>query len=152
MIDNNKFEDLSRLFKLCIMVPTGLRCLTSALRDSIVRRGKHVNEASSDLVGDTEAHAQETESKKDKRKGKARPPPANNQAALRWMQDVLDLKEKFDKIWKTSLQSSRELESSMNNVRRLSQPVVAGLTDYQGFQFIYQHEPQVFGVHLVVYR
>lgn len=115
MIDNSKFEDLSRLFKLCIMVPTGLGSLSSALKGSILRRGKQVNEASSsDLFVEIEGHARET----DKRKGKARPPTTNNQPALQWMQSVLDLKDRFDRMWKTSFQSNRELESSMNNVRR----------------------------------
>jgi len=121
MIENSKFEDLSRLFKLCIMVPTGLRYLTSALKDSIVRRGKLINEASSsDLFVDIEGHDREAEINKDKKKGKARPSSTTNQPALQWMQNVLGLKDNFDKVWKTSFQSNRDLESYMNSVRRPS--------------------------------
>lgn len=116
MIDNNKFEDIARLFKLCSMVPSGLQCITSALKDSIIRRGKVINEGSisEDSYVDEEAEVREMESKKHKGKGKGR--PHSTGPAVLWVQDVLNLKDRFDTIWKTSLQSNREVESRINSV------------------------------------
>lgn len=37
--------------------------------------------------------------------------------ALKWVQDVLDMKDHFDRIWSMSFQSDRELESGINGVR-----------------------------------
>ncbi len=117
MIDNRKFDDLSRLFGLCIMVPTGLQWLRSALKESIIRRGGIINEAAlSEEFVDVEEERQETEMKRGKAKGKARPPSGGIQPAIQWVQEVLDLKDKFDIIRKDSFQSSRDVESSINGV------------------------------------
>jgi cullin 3 len=117
MVDNNNFEDLSRLFKLCSMVPTGLHSIKSALKDSIVLRGKVINEGSiSEEDVDEENDAREIEGRKYKGKGKVRSPSTGVQPAMLWVQDVLDLKDKFDIIWKTSLQTNRDVESCINGV------------------------------------
>ena len=58
-------------------------------------------------------------SAKAKGKAKARPPNAASQTltlALKWVQDVLDLKDRFDRIWSKAFQSDRDLESSLNEV------------------------------------
>lgn len=117
MIDNNKFDDLSRLFKLCVMVPTGLQYIKSALKDSIIRRGKVINEGSiSEEYVDDEDDAREIENKGYKGKGKGRLPSTGVQPAMLWVQGVLDLKDRFDKVWTTSLQTNRDIESSINGV------------------------------------
>jgi cullin 3 len=117
MIDNNKFEDLTRLFKLCCMVPTGLQCIKSALKDSIIRRGKVTNAGSiSEEYLNDEDDPREMENKGHKEKGKGRPPSTGVQPAMLWVQDVLDLKDRFDAVWKISLQTNRDVESCINEV------------------------------------
>jgi len=119
MVDNNQFNDLSRLFRLCIMVPTGLPCLKAALTESIVQRGRSINEASlGDDFVDVEEESREPESpnKKDKGKAKAKNAGSGIQPAVTWVQEVLNLKDKIDTVWKKSFQSNREVESSINNV------------------------------------
>ncbi|THH15832.1 hypothetical protein EW146_g4703 [Bondarzewia mesenterica] len=118
MIDLEKFDDLSRLYQLFIMVPDGLLCLRKSLKDSVIRRGMELNEGSmlsqlDDGGGEDEADP----TGKGKGKAKARPPNAGAQSlalALNWVQDVLHLKDKFDNIWKTSFRSDRDLESGLN--------------------------------------
>jgi len=117
MIDNNKFDDLSRLFRLCVMVPFGLQYIKSALKDSIIRRGKVINEGSiSEECVDDGDDAQEIENKGYKGKGKGRLPSTSVQPAMLWVQDVLDLKDKYDTVWTRSLQTNRDIESSINGV------------------------------------
>ncbi|KAJ7035018.1 Cullin-domain-containing protein [Mycena alexandri] len=105
MIDLNKTNDLARLYRLFIMVPAGLACLKRALKDSIRKRGEVINQASSGIEG-AEGEAA------------SKPRPAAGAQtltlALKWVQDVLDLKDLFDKIWKEALACDRELESTLN--------------------------------------
>lgn len=118
MIDTDKMDDLALLYKLYIMVPAGLPCLRKALKASIARRGKEINAVSAvtdsadkliDIVGDD-----------DDAKGKGKSRPASGAQtlalALKWVQDVLDLKDKFDQVWKRSFRSDRDLESALNEV------------------------------------
>ena len=119
MIDSNQFEDLSRLFRLCQMVPSGLPSLKTSLKSSIVKRGKEINQRS---LGDEFLDADggdkevETSSKKDNGKGKARSPAAGIQPAINWVQDILNLKDKLDAVWKSSFQQSRDVEITLNEV------------------------------------
>lgn len=119
MIDLDKLDDLARLYRLFAMVPAGVPTLKKALRESIIRRGREINSGSLSSDGVDEAIPDEEveKSAKAKGKGKARAAPANSQTlslALKWVQDVLDLKDKFDQIWTCALQSDREIGASTN--------------------------------------
>ena len=116
MIDSNKMGDLSRLYSLYTLVSDGLPCIKQALKRSIARRGKDINEvslSSETLEDPTDA----------KEKGKTRVVTAGAQtltSALKWVQDVLELKDKFDTIWKNAFQSDREIEATLNEVSAYS--------------------------------
>ncbi|KDR76203.1 hypothetical protein GALMADRAFT_225884 [Galerina marginata CBS 339.88] len=112
MIDNNQTSDLSRLYRLCLKVPTGLTCLKSSLKTSIIRRGKEINIVSlgEDFVDVEGEGPMET----DKGKGKARAKGSGIEPAITWVQEVLNLKDRFDLSWKNSFESNREVESALN--------------------------------------
>ncbi|KAJ8502376.1 hypothetical protein ONZ45_g11822 [Pleurotus djamor] len=115
MLDTEKLDDLGRLYRLFIMVPSGLPCMKRALRESVIQRGKEVNRVSFDVsVAPDQDQDEPTPSAKGK--GKARPTPASQtlNMALKWVQDVLDLKDIFDKVWIQSFQRDRDLESALN--------------------------------------
>ncbi|KIL67568.1 hypothetical protein M378DRAFT_22743 [Amanita muscaria Koide BX008] len=115
MIDSQKMEDLSRLYHLYSGVPTGLPCLKRALRESILQRGREINRLSVvvDEV-DEDRGGGENEEGNSKRKGKIAKIKSANTGASQWVQNVLDLKDKFDTIWKHCWQSDRELESTLD--------------------------------------
>ncbi|EIW57578.1 Cullin-domain-containing protein [Trametes versicolor FP-101664 SS1] len=121
MIDSDRLDDLARLYRLFTRVTAGLPCLRKSLRETVIRRGKEINDASTGPSGDG-AESQEEEaaaepSAKAKGKAKARPPNPASQTlalALKWVQDVLDLKDKFDTMWSKAFQSDRDLESGLN--------------------------------------
>ncbi|KAF7374903.1 CULLIN-2 domain-containing protein [Mycena sanguinolenta] len=101
MIDLNKTSDMARMYRLFTTVPTGLGCLKRALKESVRRRGETINQASSGIEGG-EAITKSAQG-------------AQTLAlALKWVQDVLDLKDLFDRIWKDAFSSDRELESNLN--------------------------------------
>jgi len=117
MIDGNKTSDLARLYRLFLIVPTGLSCLKMSLKASIARRGKEINDASTGEDQDMGAENPEGETSKktesNKGKGKAFP---GIQPAINWVQAVLSLKDKFDAVWKDAFQSSRDVESALIEV------------------------------------
>lgn len=123
MIDSDRMDDLARLYRLFTKVSAGLPCMRKSLRETVIRRGKEINESSSSVGGEGADSGEDDAmegSAKGKGKAKAQPPPnAASQTlslALKWVQDVLDLKDKFDKIWSKAFQSDRDLESSLNEV------------------------------------
>jgi hypothetical protein len=124
MIDTDNFEDLARLFRLFMTVPDGLPCLKKCLRQSIIQRGGEINRAATDPGGADIIDVDGMDGVQGKGKGKLRLPTAAAQTlsmALKWVQDVLDLKDKFDQAWKKSFQSNRDLETAVNSVSPLVQ-------------------------------
>lgn len=116
MIDLDKINHLSRLYRLFTMVTPGLPCLRKALKESIARRGKDINMES---LGITEVDDE------GKGKGKLKSAAQILAHALKWVQDVLDLKDKFDSVWKRAFDSNRELESALNEVCQVPSTAMA---------------------------
>lgn len=120
MIDLDKLDDLARLYRLFSMVPAGVPTLRKALRETVIRRGRDISSASVSMEGDDPQEEDVAgKSSKAKGKGKARA-NAGSQVlllALKWVQDVLDMKDKFDKLWTDAFRNDREIESSVNEVR-----------------------------------
>lgn len=157
MLDLDKIEDLNRLYRLFGMVPGGLPSLRRGLKNSIIRRGKEVNQASMCTEGgeEVEIEADKTEAKTAKGKAKARTggmPPQTLTSALKWVQDVLDLKDKFDKGWKEAFDSNRDIESSINEVMNGVFIFLRDSWKLSGFRRFYQFERKGTRVHFVVHR
>ncbi|KAK7033117.1 CULLIN-2 domain-containing protein [Favolaschia claudopus] len=102
MIDLNKTNDMARLYRLYIAVPTGLPVLKRALKDSVRRRGDAINQASAGVEGSEAATSKSAQGAQ------------TLTLALKWVREVLDLKDLFDKIWKDAFSCDRELESTLN--------------------------------------
>ncbi|KAG8906798.1 Cullin-3 [Tulasnella sp. 403] len=109
MVDADKVDDLARMFRLFITVPTGLPVLRKALRESIMRRGGDINamDANGVLEGEGEGDGDADEAMEDpKGKGKKRAGPTRgaasraSESALQWMQSVLDLKDRYERLLK----------------------------------------------------
>ncbi|KAK2463401.1 hypothetical protein APHAL10511_004487 [Amanita phalloides] len=113
MVDSSRTDDLARLYRLCSGIQTGLPCLKRALKDSITKQGKEINRLSL-IVDEAEEDQAAADEGDARRKGKIAKIKSANAGASKWVQDVLDLKDRFDIIWKTCWQSDREIESAMN--------------------------------------
>jgi cullin 3 len=111
MIDLGKIDDLARMYKLFIMVPSMAKRLRTALKESITRRGREINNASLGTVTGSDGQTVT-----------AAPKSAAQvlELALKWVQDVLDLKDKFDGVWKQAFRADRDIESTLNEVGYLS--------------------------------
>ncbi|KAF7312292.1 CULLIN-2 domain-containing protein [Mycena indigotica] len=106
MIDLNKIPDMARLYRLFLSVTPGMACLKRAVRDSIRRRGEAINHASSGM--------EEGENGEKPTKTRAAAGAQTLTLALKWVQDVLDLKDLFDKIWTEAFSNDHDLEEAIN--------------------------------------
>ncbi|PVF92727.1 Cullin-domain-containing protein [Serendipita vermifera] len=107
MVDGNRLEDLNRMYRLFFNVSTstgGPQALQKGLKESIMARGKVINESNDRPVDTPE------DPKEGKGKGNASAQTQNLTVALKWVQDALDLKDKFDTILKRALMSDRACE------------------------------------------
>ena len=119
MIDLDKHDDLSRIYHLYSLVPEGVPSLRQSLKTSIQRRGIELNTGSMEgELRDGDAEDDLDPSAKGKGKAKSRPPTSAHglALALRWVEGVLQLKDKFDGIGETAFKSDREIESGHNEV------------------------------------
>lgn len=115
MVNSDRSDDLSRLYRLFITVPEGLKTLKEAWKASILRRGMDINQ-SSELIAANAEKETSVNSEDRKGKGKARVSSTNAEVASNWVESVLTLKDLFDKYWKECLDTNREIETASNEV------------------------------------
>jgi cullin 3 len=122
LIDDDRIPDLRRLYELFGRpgVPEGLEVLKRALKKTIQTRGSSINAAVLG-VADTDKAAQGGEfAAGDVAVPQAKKPTLSGAAAvaaaLRWVQEVVDLKDKFDRILKEALGENRGIQMAMNEV------------------------------------
>ena len=116
MIDADRIQSLTLMYKLFKRVAPGIPAIRKAFKDSIVRRGNEIN---MNVEFDAAEEPGEGEGSS-KGKGKAKPKVTGSQTlqqALRWVQDVLDLKDKFNRVWSEAFNLDRELETALAEVR-----------------------------------
>jgi cullin 3 len=126
MLDADRIPDLRRLYTLFLRVPEdeGKNALRLALRSDIEDRGKAVNEGAAAEPEAGPSNAGQEEGDDPKGKGKAKPTSASGAltSALRWVQDVLDLKDKFDRTLDEAFAGDKSVQSAINEVsHRLGQ-------------------------------
>ena len=163
MIDQRRAVDLSRMYTLFLKVPqdAGKDALRFALRADIEDRGKAINDAANEpelgpsTNGGGEQAGMELDGGDVKGKGKAKPASSASAAltsALRWVQEVLDLKDVFDRILEESFVGDKAVQSSINHVC----PIWIGLdtlhADSTGIPIVHQCQFSSTRVPIFVHR
>ena len=116
MIDTDKIQSLTLMYQLFKRVPTGIPSIRKAFKESIIRRGSEINLNAEPDVAEEPAEGGGSSGGK----GKAKPRvtgPHSLQQSLKWVVDVLELKDKFRRVWSEAFNSDRELETAMVEVR-----------------------------------
>ncbi|KIK63142.1 hypothetical protein GYMLUDRAFT_41464 [Collybiopsis luxurians FD-317 M1] len=116
LIDLDKFDDLARLYRLFSAVTRGIPSLQRALKTSISRRGRDINQLSVGVdagSGGINMPPKDTGSG-DKGKGRSTTGQQTLTAALKWVQDILNLKDKMDTLWRKSFDNNKQIEATMN--------------------------------------
>jgi cullin 3 len=115
MIDNNRLEELNLVYDLNNRVDEKTTETTRAIQKRIVDMGHDIN---NDAIAASQATAPApTTDSADKGKGAAQEKSINQQtvAAIKWVEDVLALKDKFDQIWKIAFASDPLLQQAITN-------------------------------------
>lgn len=124
MVNNDKYDDLALVFDLEHRVDPRKSELTKAIQKIITDMGTNVNNAA--LTVSTAPPVPPPENGEEKPKAPA--DKAVNQqtvAALKWVEEILILKDRFDRIWRVSFQSDQVLQSALT--RSLSDVINAFL-------------------------
>ncbi|KAF2743870.1 Cullin-domain-containing protein [Sporormia fimetaria CBS 119925] len=109
MLDNDRFEELSLLYNLNARVDDRKSVVTRAVQQRIVALGDDINKAA--LAASQSAPAAPGDAAE-----KSKPSAQTNQqtaAAIKWVEDVLALKDKFDMVWKESFQQDNMMQTAM---------------------------------------
>ncbi|KAL1960083.1 hypothetical protein VTO42DRAFT_255 [Malbranchea cinnamomea] len=107
MLDNDRLTDLANVFTLVSRIDPKKTSLTRAVRNRIIELGEKINIAAKEYV---QSSSKET--------GKGKYPeekPVNLQtaAAIKWVDDVLQLKQKFDKVWEEAFDRDQTMQSAI---------------------------------------
>ncbi|KAG9296630.1 hypothetical protein G9A89_002901 [Geosiphon pyriformis] len=109
MLSNEKMDDLARMYKLFGRVPQGHEEMKGAISGHIRDLGKAINEtvtSGSSSITSPSAEGSSSSAGGDKSTGTA--------VAIRWVQEVLDLKDKFDKVLSQALVNDKAFQTSFN--------------------------------------
>jgi cullin 3 len=101
MIENNKIEGLDRLYRLNALVDRDKNDLKKALSQRVIQEGEEINK----VVAAQQAQPAE--------KGQASMQNQMTAAALKWVADILDLKDKYDNIWKQAFDEDQILHAAL---------------------------------------
>ncbi|KAK5012889.1 hypothetical protein LTR16_004672 [Cryomyces antarcticus] len=112
MVDNERLSDLGLIFDLNARVDSKKTDLTKAVQRIVVAMGTAVNNAGAAASQTQPATAPETDGDKAKTTVAG---VANllTVAAIKWVEDVLELKDKFDNVWSTSFRSDQALQTAL---------------------------------------
>lgn len=117
MIENDRYEDLTLLYTLISRVDQSKEPLKIALQTRVVELGSEINKTITNTdfsnvagaVDDGEAAEGADKSKAPKQSAAAK----QTAAAIRWVDEVLTLKDKFDNMWKKCLNEDLILQTAL---------------------------------------
>jgi cullin 3 len=123
MIDNDRFEDLDILYQLISRVDATKAPLQKALQTQVVKLGTQINKTitETDFTAvqvapeDGEAAEAPTEGGAANSKAPAKISATNAQtlAAIKWVEEVLRLKDKFDTMWGKCFNQDLQLQTAL---------------------------------------
>lgn len=115
MVDNDKFNELHLVFDLEARVDQSKPELTRALQQIVADMGAKINDAAIAASQSTAPPAaDEGDGDGEKSKGSSvKQINQQTQAALSWVQDILELKDRFDKIWDISFSKDQAIHTAL---------------------------------------
>ena len=115
MLDNDRLDDLSMIYDLSVRVDPKKEELKKAVQGRIVEMGTEINNLTNTQVPSI-AIPSAPNGQKAEGEEKAPEKPVNQQtaAAIRWVDDVLQLKEKFDNVLSRAFQDDQGLQTAFS--------------------------------------
>ncbi|KAL2001767.1 hypothetical protein VTN02DRAFT_1291 [Thermoascus thermophilus] len=124
MLDHNRLADLGNVYELTSRIDKKKTALTKAVQKRIVEMGDEINAAAKALAQAPPTAASKPDKDKPdeangegKKKADEKEKPVNQQtaAAIKWVDDILHLKKKFDDVWEKAFASDQGMQSSITN-------------------------------------
>ncbi|KAL4784314.1 Cullin [Aspergillus varians] len=114
MLDHDRIDTLGRIYTLSARVDPKKHRLTEAVQKRVVELGQEINAASAALA-QTPAPSKLTGAHAGQKRDKEKEKPVNQltSSAIKWVDDILALKRKFDDIWTGAFQSDQVLQSAI---------------------------------------
>ncbi|KAK5115470.1 hypothetical protein LTR62_001129 [Meristemomyces frigidus] len=118
MVDNDKLHELNLVFDLEARVDPKKPELTRAMQKIITEMGTNINNAAiaASEAQQAQAEPQPTEDQAEDGKAKPAPKPLNQQtaAALKWVEEILTLKDRFDNICRESFKTDQTIDQTLS--------------------------------------
>ncbi|OZJ05319.1 hypothetical protein BZG36_01568 [Bifiguratus adelaidae] len=110
MISENRIEDINRMYKLFSRVPSGLKEMREAIASQIKDMGHEINRS---------VDPSTLRSKEDKEDEKGSTLNNSSAIAMKWVEDLLQLKEKFDNVLEKALAKDKSFQTGFNEAFEL---------------------------------
>jgi len=161
MVHHDKLDDLSLQFSLA---PVEVLFLCRFLKTSIQKRGTELNRASTvtesqELVDSDSPVGNEADTptrgnaSAKTRTRNASPRGPTLAVALRWVEGVLQLQDKFDRIWEVSFKEDPEIEVALHEVIAIVSFIAIYVTlSCLGVRIVHKPTNTSFRVHIPLYR
>ncbi|KAF1816164.1 cullin-3 [Eremomyces bilateralis CBS 781.70] len=114
MSDNNRIEELSLVYNLNARVDSKKTELITAIQKRVAQMGDEINRAA--LAASHTPPAPAPGYSDGSTKSGERVVNQHTAAAMKWVEDVLQLKDKFDTIWRLSFASDQALQAALSKV------------------------------------
>ena len=158
MVHHDKLDDLSLQFSL---VPVEVSFLRRFLKSSVQKRGTELNRTSMEKQGlvdsDSRVGNEDTPTRRNAsakiRTRNASPHGLTLPAALHWAEGVLQLIEKFNRIWEVSFKKDPKIEIALHEVITTISFIVIFVTlTCSGVRIVHKPTSTSFRVHIPLYR
>lgn len=111
MLDNERIEDLANVYDLSARVDPRISALKDAVKSRVVDLGRDINQ---NAVAPVLAPSTNTVDKTDSAKAvPERPVNQQTAAAITWVEDVLQLKAKYDRLWEQAFRKDPVIEKGL---------------------------------------
>ncbi|EWZ51284.1 Cullin 3 [Fusarium oxysporum f. sp. radicis-lycopersici 26381] len=112
MIDNDKIDDLSILYKLISRVDSKKTALREILQSRVVELGLEIEKVLKN-TDFSSGHGEGDEVGEGEKTKTLNPAAQQTAAAIKWVDDVLRLKDKFDNLWARCFQGDLIIQSAL---------------------------------------
>lgn len=116
MLDNDRISDLGDMYELNSRVDSKKDALKKTVQKRVVELGTEINAAAASMVSQTPAVlARQDNGKAPADGGKEKEKPVSQQtlAAIKWVEDILQLKSRYDNVWEKAFKKDPVMEKAL---------------------------------------
>lgn len=119
MVDNDRLTDLRNMYELISRIDERKMALTRAIQARVIDFGTQINTAAKEYSQapqtSTKSHSAKPNGSKGTTTEDKAPVNLQTSAAIKWVDDVLQLKKKFDGIWENAFVKDQGMQTSLTS-------------------------------------